>query len=257
MKLHERKVLLLGATGGIGQEVARELYACGARVIEAGRHISKEPDVVSVKLDLSSDDLATQLEAISSEHPDIDTVIHCAGQNSFGSIEATRLEEIDRLLSVNLRSAIVLARHFVPRMKKQTHSNLVFVGSTFGHIGFPGFTAYCASKAGLKGFTEALRRELADTSIDIQYIAPRATLTAMNNTAVTEMNKALGTTMDPPDKVARAIIRSMERHQLRTCLGWPERFFVFMNSLLPRLVDQSLRKQLPVIRKFLKQEMSS
>jgi short-subunit dehydrogenase len=127
----------------------------------------------------------------------------------------------------------------------------VFVGSTFGSIGYPGYSAYCATKFGLRGFTEALRRELADSLVQVMYFAPRATATAMNPESVTQLNRALGNAMDPPDQVAAQLIAAMKRDQRRCFLGWPEKLLVAINGVLPRLVDRAMLKQLPVIRRFL------
>ena len=128
---------------------------------------------------------------------------------------------------------------------------LVLVGSTFGSIGFPGYTAYCASKFGLRGFSEALRRELADTPVQVVYVAPRATATAMNPAPVNELNRALGNAMDAPEAVAAQILQAMEKDERRRFLGWPEKLFVVINGILPKLVDKAMLKQLPVIRRFL------
>jgi short-subunit dehydrogenase len=260
MKLRNRKFLLLGGTGGIGAGLIDPLLAAGAQIVLASREVSdalKQPPegVIPVKLDLVSLDLDQQLAALSEAHPDIDGVIHCAGQNRFAAIESLSVEELDRQLAVNLRSPMLIARHFAPRFRASGTGALVFVGSTFGSIGFPGYTAYCATKFGLRGFTEALRRELADTEVQVVYVAPRATATAMNPEAVNEMNRALGNRMDAPSLVAAQIIKAMAGNQRRRFLGWPEKLFVVVNSILPRIVDRAMRKQLPVIRKFLNSEV--
>jgi short-subunit dehydrogenase len=161
------------------------------------------------------------------------------------------VSELDAQIAVNLRSAMIVARHFTPRFEKAGQGALVFVGSTFGSIGFPGYTAYCASKFGLRGFTEALRRELADTPVQVIYVAPRATATEMNPEAVNELNRALGNAMDTPEAVASQILAAMENDVRRRFLGWPEKLFVVINGILPRIVDKAMLKQLPVIRRFL------
>lgn len=256
MRLPESCFLLLGGSGGIGKALMPRLLETGAQVIVAGRHPVANAAVgggrmAQAELDLSRDDLPDQLARLSERFPQITGVIHCAGQNDFGAIESLEPEQLDRMLQVNLRSAILLARHFVPLFRLKGQGSFMLVGSTFGSIGYPGFAAYCATKAGLRGFAEALRRELADTPIQIQYIAPRATRTPMNPEAVNALNHALGNHMDDPDQVAAQILRALESGVARRYLGWPEKLFVVLNSLLPRLVDQSLRKQLPVIRRFL------
>lgn len=127
---------------------------------------------------------------------------------------------------------------------------VVNIGSTFGSIGYPGFAAYCASKFALRGFSEALRRELADTRVKVMYIAPRATRTSMNEQSVVAMNDELKVAMDEPAWVAAAVVAAIGREREELYLGWPEKLFVRLNSLLPRVVDQALRKQLPIIQRF-------
>ena len=254
MGLHNRTFLLLGGTGGIGQALIGPLVACGAQVIVATRHPErpeKRNGVLPVFLDLASPDLDRQLQQLSEQYPDIDGVIHCAGQNRFAALDAMTVNELDALLTVNLRSAMLIARHFSPRFRKANAGTLVLVGSTFGSIGYPGYTAYCASKFGLRGFSEALHRELADTPVQVVYVAPRATATAMNSEPVNELNRALGNATDTPDQVAAQILQAMEKGRPRSFLGWPEKLFVVINGILPKIVDKSMLKQLPVIRRFL------
>ena len=73
----------------------------------------------------------------------------------------------------------------------------------------------------------------------------------MNPESVTQLNRALGNAMDPPDQVAAQLIAAMKRDQRRCFLGWPEKLFVVINGILPRIVDKAMLKQLPVIRRFL------
>ena len=124
------------------------------------------------------------------------------------------------------------------------------VGSIFGSIGHPGFVTYCASKAGVKTFTEALGRELADTNIRVGYIAPRATATALNTDRVNKMNRKLGNRMDTPAYVAERIVGQLKTGRELTYLGWPEKFFVRVNALLPSVVRNALVKNLGVIKQF-------
>lgn len=254
MRLHDRTFLLLGGTGGIGKALLDPLVRAGARVIVASRHpdtVEPRQGVSVVYLDLAAAELDHQLSHLSESHPEIDGVIHCAGQNRFARLPAMALSELDAQLTVNLRSAMLVARHFVPRFEKARSGALVFVGSTFGSIGFPGYTAYCATKFGLRGFTEALRRELADTPVQVVYVAPRATATDMNSEQVSELNRALGNSVDTPELVASHILAAMENDDRRRFLGWPEKLFVVINGVLPRLVDKAMLKQLPIIRRFL------
>ncbi|MDX1598994.1 MAG: SDR family oxidoreductase [Marinobacter sp.] len=259
MQLRNRRFLLLGGTGGIGQSLMQALLAEGALLLVASRQpesLQLPEGASGVKLDLAAADLDQQLQAITDTWSDIYGVIHCAGQNQFAGLSRTPVSAIDGQLAVNLRSPMLVARHFAPRFATGGEGALVFVGSTFGSIGFPGYTAYCATKFGLRGFTEALRRELADTSVQVVYVAPRATATAMNPQVVNQLNQALGNAVDSPERVAQRIVKAMTRDQRRCFMGWPERLFVVINGVLPRLVDRALFKQLPVIRRFLESGVS-
>jgi short-subunit dehydrogenase len=104
----------------------------------------------------------------------------------------------------------------------------------------------------LRGFSEALRRELADTRVRVLYFAPRATRTPMNSPAVVALNNELKVAMDDPQLVARQLLGAIRTERDELYLGWPEKLFVKLNGLLPGMVDKSLRKQLPVIRRFAK-----
>jgi short-subunit dehydrogenase len=141
----------------------------------------------------------------------------------------------------------------LPLLKQQDDSQIVNIGSTFGSIGYPGFGAYCASKFGLRGFTESLRRELSGSGMQVSYIAPRATDTDLNSDNLVAMNDALGTAMDKPSLVANEVMQIINTPSgADKFLGWPEKLFVRINALLPSIVDSSLRKQLPIIRRYAK-----
>ena len=251
-----RTWLLLGASGGIGTALLDRLLARGDRVLVAERSEHRWPDherLIPVRLDLAAPDLGARVTDLVAERGLPDGLIHCAGVNHFAAAEHNDDAGLTAMLDVNLRSALVITRELLPALRRRGTGTLLFVGSTFGSIGFPGYTAYCASKFGLRGFVEALRRELADTGLRVRYVAPRATRTAMNEARVEALNQALANHMDTPEAVAARLLRALDGGAASTFLGWPEKLFVRLNALLPFLVDKALRKQLPTIQRFLKQ----
>jgi short-subunit dehydrogenase len=143
-----------------------------------------------------------------------------------------------------------LTRRLLPLLLAQPAARIVNVGSIFGYLGYPGHAAYCASKFALRGFSEALRRELADGPVQVTYFAPRATRTAMNGAAMCALNAELGVVMDPPESVAGALVALLEKPASERPLGMPERLFAWLNQVTPRLVDRALLRQLPVIRRY-------
>lgn len=258
--LKGKQILLTGAAGGIGSEVAKALSAEGAQLILTDRNelsLAQLKVIVGeqhqyVAADISSRSGRKLLSEYCENHSgQIDIVINLAGINRFASLADFSEEEIEQLLHVNLFSQIALVRMLLPQLLKQSQASIINFGSTLGSIGFPGYTIYSASKFGLRGFTEALRRELLDTSVSVRYFAPRAARTALNTDNVSKMNAELGTAMDKPEDVAAAFVSFLKGKKAFYYLGWPEKLFVRINGLLPGLVDKSIFKQLPVIKKYL------
>ena len=136
-------------------------------------------------------------------------------------------------------------------MLNQEKAQIINIGSIFGYLGFPGFTSYCSSKFGLRGFSQSLRRELSDTHISVRYFAPRATRTSINSDAVTQMNQKLKTSSDTTEFVASELMKFLKTDSFEKKLGAKESFFVFINQVLPAITDKAILGQLPIIKKYL------
>lgn len=253
-----QSVLLTGASGGIGQALVDELAGAGARLLITGRRrpalealAERHPDQVTVMAaDLTRAEERQRLVERARE-AGCTMLINAAGMNRVGLFEASSDAEIEALITLNLTSTLQLTRALLPQLLAAEHGWVVNLGSTFGTIGYPGQAGYCATKFALRGFTQALRRELADTRIHVLHVAPRATRTAMNVPEIEAMNQALGNAMDAPQRVARLVRRAIETGREETQLGGPERFFARLNAMLPSVVDRALRRQLPTIRRFI------
>lgn len=263
MSFKDKTILLTGAAGGIGSEIAKQLAQNGARLVLVDRDPG-QLQVLGEALNISSHggeviaaDLTAKadrdrlLKQLSKSQPCLDVLINCAGINSFAMFTDMDETIIEKMITVNITAPMVLTRQLLPLLKRSKHAQIINFGSIFGSIGYPGYVTYSATKFAMRGFSESLRRELAKSNITVSYIAPRATKTAINTGPVYEMNKALGVKMDEPSLVASRVLalvksgRSSDKY-----LGWPERLFVKINNLFPTLVDNSLLKQLDTIRHF-------
>lgn len=252
------RALVTGASGGIGRAIADELCRQGARLVVVGRsHERLDPlaacfpeQVEVVAADIATNAGRDAVAAAAGRFGGVNCLINAAGVNRFGLLEQQDEAEIAALVAVNVTATLQLTRRLLPELRRRERALVVNIGSTFGSIGYPGFTTYCASKFALRGFSEALRRELADTRVGVLYLAPRATRTRMNDSEVVAMNDALKVAMDDPETVAAAVVQAVRREREEVFLGWPERFFVRLNGLLPRQVDHALRRQLPVVKRF-------
>ena len=152
---------------------------------------------------------------------------------------------------------IHLIQALLPHLRARPLAHVVNVGSIFGSIGFPCFASYSASKYALRGYSEALRRELADSRVRVHYVAPRYTRTGFNQEPVARMAEALGMRQDSPEDVAAQTLAAIARDAADTFLGWPEKLFVRINALLPRLVDKALSRQARQMRPFLRRRLAA
>ena len=260
MQLSDCRVVLTGASGGIGRALVEKLCAAGAQLLLVGRHTegleslaSSYPGKVQVVVaDIVESAGRDAVQAAARSFGGVNVLINAAGQNRFSLLEQHDEAAMAALINLNVTATLQLTQRLLPLLMQQGRALVVNIGSTFGSIGYPGFATYCASKFALRGFSEALRREMADTQVKVLYIAPRATRTGMNAENVVAMNNELKVSMDEPLAVAAQVLGAIRGEREELYLGWPEKFFVKLNGLLPRLVDQLLRKQLPTIQRFAK-----
>ncbi len=254
------RAVLTGASGGIGAAIASELAPqCEAlilvgrqrRALEALAQSLKGVAVHIVCGDLTDPATLEAIDACARRVGGIDLLINNAGVSDFQAFATQAPAVIERMLATNLLAPMLLTRRLLPLLMAEPKAQIVNVGSVFGAIGFPGFAAYCAAKAGLKGFSQALRRELSDSAVTVRYFAPRATSTTINSAAVNAMNGELKTAEDTPQQVALALLQFLDGGAWQRTLGVKERFFSFVNALLPALPDGAIRAQLPIIRKHL------
>jgi len=264
MNLKGKTILLTGASGGIGRAVALGLAQEGACLLMTGRSGEKLDHLLLEVNDLSAEqntcfqcDLAEPAERSAlvkkAQSMKVNVLINLAGVNELSLIEDTTVQEVEHLINMNLVAPINLTREMLGHLREQNEASIINVGSIMGSIGYPGSALYCASKFGFRGFSEALRRELASSSVKVIYLAPRATATTMNSEHMTSMNQALGVHIDAPEVVAKQLVISLKQANAKSYyLGWPEKLFVKINALFPWLVDNAIFKQLPIIRHYAK-----
>ena len=106
---------------------------------------------------------------------------------NFSSLENIDQKSTNFLININLIAPIAITNALLKGLKEKKEAIILNIGSTFGSIGYPGFSIYGASKAGLKGFSESLRRELLDTNIKIIHFSPRAINTSLNNDSINKL----------------------------------------------------------------------
>ena len=258
MKLNKQRVILTGAAGGMGSILANQIADAGAEIalIDANAEsLQKLAATIdgshAVPGDLSNEEgckdaIQSAMQALGG----VDVLINLAGLMSFSTYEDEDIKRVQLLMQVNLIAPMILSRAVLPEMLKQGKGQIVNVGSTFGSIGFAYFTAYSASKFGLRGFSQALRRELVDSPVTVTYVSPRAVKTPINTGPIMQMGAATNMNMDEPEAVAGKIFKAIESGKKEAYFGYPESIFARINGFLPGLVDNGTKAQNRIARSF-------
>lgn len=209
------KVLLTGATGGIGHAIARAFAARGATLILTGRRaevlepLAEELGARALACDLSSRE---EVGRLAAEAAGIDVLVANAALPASGLLTELSQEEIDRMLEVNLRAPVALARALAPEMIARGSGHMVFVSSLAGKAASPASSIYSATKFGLRGFALGLREDLQGHGVGVSAVLPGFIRGAgMFADAKIDLPRGVGTRS--PEDVAAGVIRAVERNR--------------------------------------------
>ncbi|KAH6708944.1 putative NADP(+)-dependent dehydrogenase [Leptodontidium sp. MPI-SDFR-AT-0119] len=230
-------VLLIGATSGIGEELARHYHAVGKKVIIAGRRLerlnrlkSELPGLEAIQMDIQDvDAIPGVISHIFSEFPSIDGAIILAGQQNYFNFNSAKLPlvagkgnpntlDITSEISTNLTGPIILTReigkHALSESRAARPFTLAFTTSGLGFIPAPIFPVYCASKAALNSFIVSMRAQLADTHINLVEIIPPYVKTDLDSHHLDVVHAAWGENAQPGQDVVtyvRGLVEGMEK----------------------------------------------
>jgi short-subunit dehydrogenase len=207
-------VLLTGASGGIGQAIARALDERGARVLLTARRTEQleqiaaelggRPQVLPADLTKAGDAVA-----LADRAGAVDVLVANAALPASGSIDDFSTAEIDRAIDVNLRAPIQLTWALLPGMTERGRGHLVYVSSLSGKIASAGSSLYSATKFGLRGFAAGLREDLHDSAVGVTVVFPGFISEAgMFAEAGVRLPRGVGTRK--PEQVADAVVRGIE-----------------------------------------------
>jgi short-subunit dehydrogenase len=209
-------VLLTGATGGLGGAIARAFAARGARLILTGRRsdllepLVAEEGGLGIACDLSRRE---EVERLVREAGTVDVLVANAGVPATGLLDELTQEQIDRMIDVNLRAPIALARALAPSMIHRGRGHLVFISSLAGKGASPVSSIYSATKFGLRGFALGLREDLHPHGVGVSLVLPGFIRDAGMYADAGEVQLPVGIGTKAPADVAEAVIRAIERNR--------------------------------------------
>lgn len=187
-----KNILLTGASGGIGYAIARKfLENSDARMIlQYNTHAQKIESlkeefpyrIDSYKADLSDEkSVAEFLKKIDSDYKKLDIIIHSAGISVVDTINHTKVEDISKIINVNLKSPILITQKLVGKMIEKKSGVIIFISSMWGITGSSCESVYSATKGGIIAFSNSLSKELGPSNIRVNSVSPGFINTAMND----------------------------------------------------------------------------
>jgi short-subunit dehydrogenase len=264
-RLAGRRIILTGASEGIGRALALALAAQGARVALAARDAARLEELARecrarggealvVPTDIANEvDCGWLIETTLQNFGGIDVVVHNAGITMWSRFDAVAdLEIFERLMQVNYLAPVRLTALALPHLK-QSKGLLVAVASLAGLTGVPERSGYAASKHAMIGFFDSLRIELRGTGVDVSVIAPDFVVTEIHKRAIGPDGEALGVSPMQAAKImtaadcARRIVRAIgkrERLVVMSTRGKIGRWLKLVApSLIDRIADRAIRQR--------------
>jgi short-subunit dehydrogenase len=243
-----KRVIITGASSGIGRAVAQQLAPLGAKLVLAARSEDKLKAVADglpggaliVPTDITKDADRQNLVDRAVEHlGGLDVLINNAGIASWAHFADSTEEILRQIMEVNFFAPAELIRKAIPVLTQGVQPAVVNVASMCGRRAMPAWSEYSASKYALCGLTEALRGELARFDIDILLMIPGLTRSEFSQhflrtegKANIEYDKGM-----PPEYVAQRIVRSLQKNATETWIGSDTNWMLRINRWFPRLVD--------------------
>ncbi|TWI13074.1 SDR family NAD(P)-dependent oxidoreductase [Sphingobacterium siyangense] len=246
-----KKILITGASGGIGLETAKRLVAKGYQLTLVARNEHKLSEIIQnfegnghsyIVADLAN---PKGVEKISSFLKEVkhDILINNAGVGLYGKFIDIPLETQLEMLYLNINAVMVLSHSFLKTAKKG--DALINIGSLLGHTSFPGASAYAGSKSFVANFSESLWYEYKDQGVFISGFNPGAAKSDFHNNAGKPTNSYPEFVLSTVEQVAEELVSTLEkRSQPRVTQGWKNRMMIFGFKFLSRKMAIKIMGQL-------------
>ena len=246
-------LIVTGASSGIGAAVAKQFAREGYRVVLAARRIERLESMADeieagggqalvVQTDLFQfEDIQNLVAATISQYGQVDVLVNNAGFGRLKWLEQLDPDkDIQAQLQINLTATILVAREVLPHMIERRSGHIINMASLGGFVATPTYTTYSASKFGVRGFTEALRREVGVYGIHVTGVYPGGVRTEFKEHTGTDRKTGRTTPASlrlEPEEVAQAILKVVDHPRRTVILPWQMRFVVWANSHFPGIVD--------------------
>jgi short-subunit dehydrogenase len=260
-ELRDARVIVTGASSGIGAALARKLAERGAKLVVTAR---REPQLQELVAEIQSrggtaeyvaGDLTEEavrravFERVQEKFGGLDILVNNAGVGAFGRFDEADPARLRQLFEVDFFAALELTRLALPALKQGRRPAIVNLGSILGKRAIPLATEYCAAKFALRGFSDALRIELAKSGVDVLLVSPGTTDTGFFKNVLEMKSRLPWRKHEGPQGMssadtAAAIVTALERGRSELMPGLGPKLLAFADRIAPSVVDWYLRKYL-------------
>jgi len=189
-----KKAIVTGASSGIGYEIAKQLLAKDWQVVGVSRHAQKDntpAGTIPLKADLLADDAPQAIMAFAQEElGGLDLLVNNAGGSWVGDLESMPDADLDRVMTLNVRSLMRMCREAIPLLKESAKGQIINVSSIAAHLPMETLAVYCTSKAAVTMFSNVLAKELSPEKIRVNILSPTGTDTNIFETVGVKIDKA-------------------------------------------------------------------
>ncbi len=235
MMISGARVLLTGASGGIGCALVTALARRGADLVVSSRDPSRLDDVAAgasfVPADLTDEE---QVRHLAEEAGEVDVLINNAGVGWYGNAAQMPCTDVRRLVEINMLAPLLLTRLLLPGMTGRRRGHIVFVGSVAGHLGVENEAVYSATKAALRTYAEALRAEVRRQGVGVSVVSPGAVATQFFEHRGAAYQRSWPPAI-PAEEVAAAVVHAVERRDNQVFVPHWLRFPALLHDGLPAI----------------------
>jgi short-subunit dehydrogenase len=261
-QLKDKVIVVTGSSGGIGSAIVNKLASCDANIV-AVYHLNlplnfSHKNILWLQADITnSADIDRLLAFTSQKFERIDVLINCAGLLEPGEFSSLEINQLKKMIDVNLTSTLTITQKVLSVMKSKGNGHILNIGSLGGIVPMPYSAVYSATKFALRGFSFSVAEELKGTGVNVSLITPGSVITKMldyeaqaNDSAISFLSKPIN-----PIDVANAVLRVIHKPTIEKIIPFSQSFasrllvfspkiFSITYKLLHRLGKSGRRKYL-------------
>lgn len=251
--------VVTGASSGIGRCLCKRLTASGCQVIAVARRPERLQELAGeintqgnqdlvhcIPGDITDEAIHAEIESkVQSLGGSLDLLVNNAGIGGIGPFADAKPSRLRRIMEVNFFAPAELTRRLLPQLKSAPDAVICNISSVLGHRAVPDKSEYCASKFAIHGWSDALRAELAETSVTVTLVSPSTTRSeffdALVETDGSTQSKSLGSW--PADRVAAATLKAIVKRRAEVILSVGGKLLVYADRICPALMNWALKKR--------------